>query len=157
MDQQASWVCAHQACCVTLKETRSRYTVCCIREERSPFFFKCLAWRWGLCLVSFSGVSRENPTGELQTSCIPVPRHESLSFRPLLRCVQTLSLHLKSLNLPARFVVFIANFLPPFVPVELVKAADIKVIAALGNSLTVLSNVLVLQLCGLDNYDSYNI
>lgn len=76
-----------------------------------------------------------------------MPRHESLSLCPLLRsvniqispkpicylCVQTLdSIDHVSLSFSSS-----PSFLSFFGPVEFVKAADIKVIAALGDSLTV--------------------
>lgn len=105
-------------------------------------------WQRGFSLFTYLGVSRENPASELQASCVPVLRHESFSLCPLLRSVQVSPADLKSCVVQEFELTLFFSFspslpslypplLPPFCLVEFVKAADIKVIAALGDSLTV--------------------
>lgn len=71
-----------------------------------------------LFLVSFSGVSRENSTGELQTSRVPVPRHESFYLNPFLRSVKVTSIINLSVIQELKLLINLLSFIShlPFLP-----------------------------------------
>lgn len=135
--------------------------ICCIREERIPFFFFFLEVS-GLTMRPRShfflrSFQRKPDRWASNILCSSAQTWVPLLPSPPQVCQDPLpALYLKHWSLTPVLSFSSPSFLPPpptpFVPVELVKAADIKVIAALGDSLTVPTNVLVLQLCGLDHY-----
>lgn len=134
-NHQASWVCAEKAQLTHQDIKQNMDTQCQQNTHKEARYFLSISTVSTTQCASLKGVSRENPTCELQTSCVPVSRHESISFCPHLRSFMFTSICVQELELKQLTLTSCPSPLTSLV--EFVKAADIKVIAALGDSLTV--------------------